>query len=126
MALSARASLHEKLLVIILMEVVKRPMPLTIARSTTKAVPHQRRKERAIMALEQEMETYRRELPKLLADEGKFVLIHGTQVLGVFPDRGSALETGYQGVGLDTAFLVKQIQKKEPVYVVPSVFRCQP
>ncbi|HMC63568.1 MAG TPA: hypothetical protein VKI65_01395 [Gemmataceae bacterium] len=78
------------------------------------------------MALEQEIETYCRELPRLLADEGKFVLIHGTEILGIFPDEEGALVTGYERVGFDSAFLVKQIREKEPVYVVPSVFPCRP
>lgn len=77
------------------------------------------------MALEQEMETYRRELPNLLDREGQCVLIHGNEVLGVFPDRPTALEAGYGQLGFGTAFLVKEIHEKEPVYVVPSVRRCQ-
>ena len=36
------------------------------------------------MALAREMETYRRELPQLLRDEGKFVLIHGDDVAGIY------------------------------------------
>ena len=35
------------------------------------------------MALEKELETYRRKLQELLADEGKFVLIQGDEVAGV-------------------------------------------
>ena len=78
------------------------------------------------MALEREMETYRRELPRLLAEEGKFVLISGTDVLGIFADEEDALEAGYRRVGFATPFLIKQIREKEPVYVVPSVFPCRP
>lgn len=77
------------------------------------------------MALEREMEIYRCELPRLLADEGKFVLIYGTEVLGIFEDEGDAVEAGYRRVGFATPFLIKQIRQKEPVYVVPSVFPCR-
>jgi hypothetical protein len=36
------------------------------------------------MALEKELETFNRELPTLLDQEGKFVVICGDQVVGVF------------------------------------------
>src|SRR5262245_36893912 len=40
-----------------------------------------------VMALEQELETYRRELPRLLGEgsEGKWVAVLGEELLGVFP-----------------------------------------
>ncbi len=77
------------------------------------------------MALEREMEIYGSELPRLLTDEGKFVLIHGSEVLGIFEDESDAVEAGYRRIGFATPFLIKQIREKEPVYVVPSVFPCR-
>ncbi len=68
--------------------------------------------------LEKEVETYRRELPKLLTDEGKFVLIQGDQVSGIFGTRDKALQAGYGNFGFSSPFLVKQIQAEEkPVYL---------
>jgi hypothetical protein len=62
------------------------------------------------MALEKEMETYFAELPKLVAnkDEGKFIVIHDGQVLGVFGTYEDALKIGYEKCRLQP-FLVKKI-----------------
>jgi hypothetical protein len=77
------------------------------------------------MALEQELATYHAKLPELKADEGKFVLIHGTQVAGVFTSYEDAIKIGYEKFGLQP-FLVKQIQAVERVqfisrFVEPAV-----
>jgi hypothetical protein len=71
------------------------------------------------MALEREMETYRRELPGLLArGEGKMVLIFGDQVEGVFETRDDALRAGYDRFGL-VPLLVKEVRaNEEPVVMV--------
>lgn len=69
------------------------------------------------MSLERELTTFRRELPGLLADpanQGKFVLIHGEQVAGVWETRGKGLEAGYERFGLET-FLVKEITEHEKI-----------
>ena len=66
------------------------------------------------MALEQEMETYRHQLAELQTYEGKFALIHGTQVVGVFGTYEDALKEGYEKFGLEP-FLVKQIHAVEQV-----------
>jgi hypothetical protein len=64
------------------------------------------------MALEKELATYHAKLPGLTADEGKFVLIHGDEVAGVFTSSEDALKIGYEKFKLDP-FLVKQIQAVE-------------
>jgi hypothetical protein len=66
------------------------------------------------MALEKEQETYARELPRLLASEGKYVLIHIDEVVGTFDTYSDALNRGYEKFGLDP-FLVKQIAIVERV-----------
>jgi hypothetical protein len=66
------------------------------------------------MALEKEIETYNRELPKLVDSEGKFVVIQGENVLGVFTSYEDALRIGYEKCGLKP-FLVKKIQTIEQV-----------
>jgi hypothetical protein len=64
------------------------------------------------MALETEIDTYRRELPRFLAEAGKHVLIHGTEVLGLFPTREEALRAGYERFD-HQPFLVKRIEAEE-------------
>ena len=43
------------------------------------------------MGLEKEIKTYEEKLPELLAHEGKFVLIHGDDVIGHFDSYAEAL-----------------------------------
>lgn len=72
--------------------------------------------DRCKMALEKEMETYTRELPVLAASfQGKFVVIHKSDVAGVFDTYADALKEGYEKFGLDS-FLVKQINALEKVH----------
>ena len=65
--------------------------------------------------LENELETYRRELPGLLAQEGKFVLIHGDKVISTWTTHEDAIQQGYSQFKLEP-FLVKRICAVEPVY----------
>ncbi len=69
--------------------------------------------------LETEIETYRRKLPKLLETPGKYVLIKGKRVLGVFGTRDAALKAAYAKLGTRVAFLVKEIQAVEKPIRVP-------
>ncbi len=73
------------------------------------------------MALEKELETYKRELPKLLQDEGKFVLIHGDDVVSTYTSYQDALQVGYEKFKLDP-FLVKKIEKNETVFFFTRSF----
>jgi len=66
------------------------------------------------MALEKEIETYNAQLPNLLADQGKFVVISGEKVIGTFVSYEDALKCGYEKCGL-TPFLVKKIQALEQI-----------
>jgi hypothetical protein len=66
------------------------------------------------MALEAELETFHRELPNLLAEEGKFVVVSGDQVVGTYTSYEDALKIGYEKCGLKP-FLVKKIQALEQV-----------
>ena len=66
------------------------------------------------MPLEKEIETYNRELPNLVSEDGKYVLIRGDKVLGTFTSYEDALKEGYQVCGLDP-FLIKQIQAVQQV-----------
>ncbi len=69
------------------------------------------------MALEREQETYRRKLAELKTDEGKFALIHGDDVVGVYGTYEDAIAEGYRQFHLDP-FLVKQIQTVEQVQFI--------
>ena len=67
------------------------------------------------MMLDAEIQTYRSQLPELLANEGKFVLVHGGDIVGVFKSREAALVLGYERFKL-APFLVKRIQRmKSPL-----------
>lgn len=76
------------------------------------------------MALEQEIETFRRALPALLADptmRGKFALVHGDTVAAVLTSQDAALEAGYEKFGL-SPFLVKEVtDSEEPQYFSRSI-----
>jgi hypothetical protein len=69
------------------------------------------------MALELELKTYSDKLHELLTDEGKFVVIKGDAVLGVFESYADALKVAYDKAGLEP-FLVKQIAHTEQISYV--------
>ncbi len=78
------------------------------------------------MALEREMETYRRELPGLLGSgqEGKWALVHGDKLDSVHETQAQAMQTGYDRFGLEI-FLVKQIVAVEkPLYFSRNIVPC--
>ncbi len=59
--------------------------------------------------LRQELATYYGEKDRLLGEaSGKWVLIHGTDVISVFADESDAISEGYRQLG-NTPFLVKQV-----------------
>ena len=70
------------------------------------------------MIFDTEMATYQRNLPALLQHEGRYALIYGEEVLGVFDTLEMTLAFGYEQVGLYTAFLAKKIGEKERVHAV--------
>ena len=69
------------------------------------------------MALEKELETYKRKLPELKEQEGKFALIQGDELVGVFSTYEDALQAGYKQFALNP-FLVKKIQAVEQVQFI--------
>lgn len=70
------------------------------------------------MPLEKELATYKNKLPELLAQEGKFVLIHGDTVVATYSTYEDAVKDAYSRLGVDTPFLVKQIQAVEQVHFI--------
>jgi hypothetical protein len=78
------------------------------------------------MSLDRELAAYRSNLARLLQEqaEGKFVLVHGDEIAGVYPTQDEALHAGYDRFGLDP-FLVKRVQETEkPVFVSRGVRPC--
>ena len=76
------------------------------------------------MALEQELATYQEKMAELLPNEGKFVLIHGSDVVDVYGTYEDAVKEGYQKFNLEP-FLVKQIQSVEQVQFISRLLpRC--
>jgi hypothetical protein len=65
--------------------------------------------------LAQEWNTYRREIGRLLAEnqEGRFILIKGQEIIGVYDTWAAARETGLHRFLLDP-FLVQPIRTEEP------------
>lgn len=64
--------------------------------------------------LQVELETYEKHRDSLLGKEGKYVLIHGAEIAGLWDTYEDAIQAGYQKFGLGP-FLVKQIQGIERV-----------
>jgi hypothetical protein len=69
------------------------------------------------MALEKELDTYRKKLPELKTQEGKFVLIHGEELVDFFSTYEDAIKSGYQKYKLEP-FLVKQVHATEPIFFI--------
>ena len=66
------------------------------------------------MALEQEIATFKEVLPTLLGDQGKYALVQGERLVGVYETYKDALTVGYDKFGL-TPFLVKKILANEEI-----------
>lgn len=64
--------------------------------------------------LETEIATYQSMLPTLAKEQGRFAVIHGTALIGIFDTYNDALSAGYKTCKLEP-FLVKQIQMIERV-----------
>ncbi len=79
------------------------------------------------MALEQELETFSRELPALLANPDnreKYALVFKDNVEGIYSSQDDALAAGYDRFGIEP-FLVKIVTEHEkPIYFSRNVSRC--
>jgi hypothetical protein len=66
---------------------------------------------------ENEWRVYLRELPRWLAEgkEGRFVLIKGEEVIGLFDTKSAAYSTGRQRFGM-VPIVISEIREWEPVY----------
>ncbi len=68
-----------------------------------------------LIALKKDLEVYNKELPNLLANEGKYVLIFKQEIIDTFDSYEDALKEGYKKAGLEI-FLVKKIQSVERIH----------
>jgi hypothetical protein len=75
------------------------------------------------VALERELEVYKSKLPELLANEGKYVLIHGDDVVDTYGTYEDAIKEGYAKFKL-APFLVKQIQSIEQIHFISRLLPC--
>ena len=78
------------------------------------------------MALEHESQVYRSNLMTMLGvnevNVGKYVVIRGDEILGIFPDYGAALEAGYRRCGL-APFLVRKLERNQTVMFLSREIR---
>jgi hypothetical protein len=66
------------------------------------------------MALEKELATYKARLGELKEHQGKYVLIHGDEVVDFYVAYEDAIKAGYEKFKLEP-FLVKQVSAVEVV-----------
>jgi hypothetical protein len=72
-------------------------------------------------ALATEMAYFKQHLDELLAHHsGKFVLIHGTELAGVFDTMAAAYEVGVQKWG-NVPMLIRQVRQDDPIETVPAL-----
>ncbi len=71
------------------------------------------------MALESERSVYEQRLAEWLAAgfAGRWVVIHGQDVVGFFDDLDAAAGAGYEQFGVNELFLVRQVaQQQAPIH----------
>jgi hypothetical protein len=76
------------------------------------------------MPLQQEYSVYLRELPRLLAEghAGRYVLIKGDELVGLYDTTTAVLEAGYERFGLDP-FCVQKVDPRDPERVAAIAAR---
>lgn len=72
--------------------------------------------------LQLELETFQTMLPELLTRAaGKYVLIHGDELVGIFDSWGEASNAGYKSFGLEPVLVKQIVEHEEPVFVSRDV-----
>lgn len=76
---------------------------------------------RGLLLIKREINTYRRELPRLLAEghEGRFVLIKGDEIVSVWDTFDDAIQAGCERFGLET-FIAQPIDTRDLTRVLPK------
>lgn len=76
------------------------------------------------MALEKELEIYRRKLPELKEHEGKYALVQEDAFVDVYNAYEDALKEGYERFKLKP-FLVKKIESQEQIHTITRLLHPQ-
>jgi len=71
--------------------------------------------------LDKELATYRANLQELLVHEGKYVLIVGEEIIGLYDTRGEAISAGYERFGPIPLF-TRKVALKEEVATILTPF----
>jgi hypothetical protein len=74
------------------------------------------------MVFERETQAYLREKERLLAkgERGRFALVKGDEVIGVWDTARDAAQAGYEKFGVREPFMVKEVQAEEkPLFLTP-------
>ena len=70
------------------------------------------------MAIDREWETLQANLPALLErEEGRYVLIHGDQIVGAWDTQAEALEEGYRRFNLESFLVHRIVAVETPIFV---------
>jgi hypothetical protein len=70
------------------------------------------------MILDREWQTYQANRPALLEkDAGRYVLIHGDQIVGVWDTKDQALEEGYRRFVLEPFMVHHIVAEEKPIFV---------
>ncbi len=71
-----------------------------------------------VRVLEKELRTFEQKRQELVKKaNGKYALVYGEQLAGVFDSLQDTFAAGYEQFG-NVPFLVKEIREKDPVYFV--------
>ena len=74
------------------------------------------------MALEREQAFFAENKDNLLEHhEGKFALIYGSELVGVWDSKENAYVNGIERLG-NVSFLIKRIVAEDPVEVIPALY----
>jgi hypothetical protein len=78
----------------------------------------------SLLALRREIITYRRELPRLVAEgnEGRVALIKGDKVLSLWDSDADAYQAGLQQFGLGVPFLAQPVDSRDLEREFPKEF----
>jgi hypothetical protein len=73
-----------------------------------------------------EVQTFQRELPRLLAEghEGKWALIKGDEIIGLFPTMDEGYRVGLERFLLQKPFILQPVREWQPVLRLSA--RCWP
>lgn len=74
-----------------------------------------------MVELEEELKTYLANKERLLKEglDGQFILIHKSEILGIYPDADKAYQMGLEKLG-NVPMFIQKIQKEDPPATAPA------